>query len=270
MKTVKSSQPSEIQIRTAMLEAAEAAAKETLPLFRSPLTVDNKLESGFDPVTKADRDTEKVIREVLASHFPEHSIFGEELENKETDSSFSWIIDPIDGTRAYISGLPVWGTLIGLTNSNSAIAGLMSQPFTGEIFMSVGGKSEYIREGKSSPLVARNTTQLANALLYTTTPELFTTKPERAAYEAVEGKVRLARYGCDCYAYALLAMGQIDLVIEAGLNSYDIAALIPIIENAGGVISTWDGKGAEDGGSVIAAATPQLRDAALEIMNEHL
>lgn len=258
-------------LRQCLLDASAAAASKTLPLFRSALTVDNKLSTGFDPVTQADRDAETAIRAVISGYFPDHAITGEEHpdRNANNGSPYRWIIDPVDGTRAFMSGLPVWGTLIGLTKNGHALAGLMSQPFTGETFIAIDGGSDLIKDKVHTALKARRTTALDQAIMFTTTPQLFATRAQRAAFDAVESQVQLSRYGCDCYAYALLAAGHIDLVIEPRMNSYDIAALIPLIENAGGVVGTWGGSRAEDGGNIIAAATPQLRDAALEIMARH-
>ncbi len=253
-----------------MIEAAKQAAEKTLPLFRSKIIIENKLSSGFDPVTQADKEAEEAIRAIIENNFPNHSIFGEELEDKIANSSYSWIIDPIDGTRAFISGLPVWGTLIGLFEGDKAIAGLMSQPHIGEIFLAQNNITKFFHNGTSTIIRSRETKFLQDAIMFTTTPALFSTIEQKRAYEAVEKRVKLARYGVDCYAYALLAMGQIDLVIEAGLKSCDIAPLIAIIEGAGGVISTWEKENAKMGGNIIAAATPQLRDEALEILHEYL
>lgn len=260
------------QLRECLLQAAQEAAAITLPLFRSELKVDNKLGQGFDPVTEADRQAEITIRTVVAQYFPDHAITGEEQPEKlaQNNSPYRWIIDPVDGTRAFMSGLPVWGTLIGVTHNDRAIAGLMSQPFTGETYLSVGGNSELLHNDKSTSLKVRATTDLASATMFTVTPALFSKPDQRQAFDAVEEKVQLSRYGCDCYAYALLAAGHIDLIIEPAMNTYDIAALVPIIENAGGVVSTWTGNRAEQGGNIIAAATPELRDAALEVMAKHL
>ncbi|MCF6343497.1 MAG: inositol monophosphatase family protein [Devosiaceae bacterium] len=253
-----------------MLEATKAASKITLPLFRSSLVIENKLKQGFDPVTKADRDAEQKIREVIERAYPSHSIFGEELDDKITNNPYAWVIDPIDGTRAFISGLPTWGTLIGLLDDKTAIAGLMSQPFTGEIFIATGKKAEYIYQGKITPLISSTTKNLSEAIMFTTTPALFAKPTQRAAYDEIEGKVRLARYGVDCYAYALLAMGQIDLIIEPDLKQCDIAPLIAIIENSGAVVSTWNKKSAHNGGNIIAAATPELLNEALDILDRYL
>lgn len=241
---------------------AERAGQETLPRFRMPAAIDNKLASGFDPVTEADRAAERAIRALIAEEFPEHGLLGEEFGPERADSSHVWVIDPIDGTRAFISGLPLWGTLVGLTVEGDAVAGMMSQPFTGELFYANEEGAHYEGPGGPRRLSARRTTDLSEATLCTTTPALFD-GPRRALYDQVEAAVRLPRYGTDCYAYAMVAAGQVDLVIECGLQPYDIVALIPIIERAGGVITTWDGGPAEKGGDIVAAATPELHKAAL-------
>lgn len=245
-----------------MRRLAAAAAAETLPRFRRGGDVGNKGETGFDPVTEADREAERAIRAVLRKAFPDHGILGEEWGAENTGGRFVWVVDPIDGTRAFISGLPLWGTLVGLTDNGDAVAGMMSQPFTGELFFTTGAESRFEGPGGPKVLQTRGTTKLAEATLCTTTPALFQ-GAARAAYDALEGQVRLARYGTDCYAYCMLAAGNVDLVVEAGLQPYDVVALIPIVENAGGVMTGWDGGPAETGGSIVAAATPSLHRAAL-------
>ena len=244
-------------------ELAGAAAAQTLPRFRQAHEVSNKLEGGFDPVTEADREAERAIRSLIEARFPEHGIVGEEFGVTNPDSERIWVIDPIDGTRAFISGLPLWGTLVGLTERGKAVAGMMSQPFTGETFLADAGGATYDGPGGPRRLRTRATTRLADATLCTTTPALFT-GAKRAAYDRLESKVRLARYGTDCYAYCMLAAGHIDLVVEIGLQPYDIVALIPIIEQAGGVVTASDGGPAEKGGEIVAAANAELHAAALE------
>ena len=244
---------------------AVAAAAETLPRFRQPHKIANKVEGGFDPVTEGDREAERAIRGIIEAEFPGHGLLGEEFGAKHLPNRHSWVIDPIDGTRAFISGLPLWGTLVGLLEDDDAVAGMMSQPFTGELFHAVDGKAHYEGPGGPRLLATRDTTDLADATLCTTTPSLFP-DGERARYDRVEKAVRLARYGTDCYAYCMLAAGQIDLVVETGLQPYDIVALVPIIEAAGGVITTLDGGPAEQGGFVVAAATAQLHAAALDML----
>lgn len=257
-------------VRATLLKAAKSAAQQTLPLFRSNLAVDNKLADGFDPVTAADQNAEDAIREMITKDFPDHGIIGEERANKNTDSDFAWIIDPVDGTRAFVSGLPVWGTLIGVTYKGFGFAGLMSQPFTGETYLAINGTSELHHRDTVTQLSVRDTADIEQAIMFTTTPALFDTPESRAAFDAVDQQVQLTRFGCDCYAYALLAAGHIDLIIEPRMNTYDIAALVPLIENAGGTVSTWSGERAEQGGDIIAAATPELRDKALKLMRQHI
>ncbi|WP_338721023.1 inositol monophosphatase family protein [Devosia sp. XK-2] len=253
------------QVETILRAAGAAAAAHTLPLFRTPIAIDNKLDAGFDPVTEADKGAETVIRAIIADAFPDHAIIGEEW-GTTGQSRYSWIIDPVDGTRAFISGAPVWGTLIGFAIDQVAVAGLMSQPFIGEEFLAVPGRSTYRRGELLRTNLASGQTELAAARVFTTTPNLF--KGEHwNKWLAVENATRLQRFGMDCYGYALLAAGQADLVIEPYLNTYDIAALVPIIREAGGAIACWDGSEPTTGGNVVAAATPELLDQALELVN---
>lgn len=250
-------------------ELAKVAAAETLPRFRQFNEIDNKYSVGFDPVTEADRAAERAIRAVINRTFPEHGILGEEYGPENIDRSHVWVIDPVDGTRAFISGLPVWGTLVGLTVDGDARAGMMSQPFTGELFYSDGRGSFLQRDGSGEAprrLAVRKNTSLADATMFTTTPAMFK-GALRQGFDRLEQSVRLSRYGVDCYAFAMLAAGSVDLVVEAGLQPYDIVALIPIIEQAGGVIARRDGGPAEQAGDIVAAASPQLLDAALELLN---
>jgi histidinol phosphatase-like enzyme (inositol monophosphatase family) len=251
---------------------AAAAERETLPRFRRYGDVLNKLEGGFDPVTEADREAEQAIRALIRAEHPGHGILGEEFGSENVTSDHVWVIDPIDGTRSFISGIPLWGTLVGLTERGNAVAGMMAQPFIGELFYATGGEAWYEgpprgQHGKGKPqrLSTRKTTSLAEATLCTTTPALFH-GDRRAAYDQLEEAVRLARYGTDCYAYVMLAAGNIDLVVEVGLQPYDIVALIPIIEAAGGMVTEWSGGPAEEGGGIIAAATPELHAAAMEAL----
>lgn len=247
-------------------EVARAAAAETLPRFRQFNEIDNKYTSGFDPVTEADRAAERAIRAVIGREFPEHGILGEEYGPENIDRSHVWVIDPVDGTRAFISGLPVWGTLVGLTVDGDAKAGMMSQPFTGELFYSDGDGAYLARDGVEQRLSVRSQAKLEDATMFTTTPALF--KGElRKGFDRLESSVRLSRYGVDCYAFAMLAGGFADIVVEAGLQPYDIVALIPIIEQAGGVVTQPDGGPAEKGGDIVAAASVELHQAALELIN---
>lgn len=248
-----------------MHRLAAVVARETLPRFRQAGLVSNKLAEGFDPVTEADRETENAIRELIRAEFPDHGILGEEFGAEGAENRFVWVVDPIDGTRSFISGIPLWGALVGLTQQSDAIAGMMVQPFIGELFYATGEGAYYKGPHGAGPLSVRATKTLADATLCTTTPAIFD-PVQRAAFERVEQQVRLSRYGTDCYAYCMLAAGQIDLVVEAGLQPYDIVALIPIIEQAGGVVTDWTGGPAERGGAIVAAATAELHAQTLAIL----
>ncbi len=250
-------------------EMCDAAAKESLKYFRQPLDIDNKFagqNKGFDPVTVADKAAEKAIRALISERFPDHGILGEEygLENEGAD--YCWIIDPIDGTRSYISGVPLWGTLIGLYHKGKPIAGVMHQPFTDERYLSDGEISVLIHQGSRSRLLTRNTKLLSEATLLTTSPKLFEADAIEA-YQRVEDSCKLVRYGTDCYSYALVASGQVELVVESQLFIYDIAALIPIVENAGGVITDWQGGSAANGGKVLACANAAIHAQAMDLLN---
>lgn len=257
-----------MQIDAAFLrEIAAAAAAETLPRFRQKNHVSNKVESGFDPVTEADREAERAIRTLISARFPEHGIIGEELGALNPESRHVWVIDPVDGTRAFITGLPVWGTLAGLLVDGDAVAGMMAQPFTRELFYANGEGAFYEGPERSHPMRVSDTASLGQASLFTTSPHLFGPR-ERCVLDRLEAAVQLTRYGCDCYAFAMLAAGHVDMVIEAGLQSYDIVALIPLIEQAGGIITRWDGGPAESGGNILAAANENLWRQALEVIQE--
>jgi histidinol phosphatase-like enzyme (inositol monophosphatase family) len=255
-------------VRDTLLAAADAAAVPTLAGFRTALAVDNKWAVGFDPVTDADRDAETAVRKLIGERFPAHGIIGEEWDAKTSSGDFDWIVDPIDGTRAFISGVPVWGTLIGLMHKGKAIAGLMAQPFTGETWIAVGGDGEFHHGGKARPLKTSGITELAKAKMTATSPELFN-RPGRdlsAPWGRIAAATLQTRWGLDCYGYCLLALGSIDLVVEAGLKDVDIAPLVPIIEAAGGVVTTWTGDVPEKGGNIVAAATAELHRGAMKVL----
>lgn len=250
---------------------ADAAAAAILPHFRTGLGADNKAATGFDPVTVADRASEQAMRDILAARRPGDGICGEEFPPVDSRSGLTWVLDPIDGTRAFICGAPIWGVLIALTDADARpLYGLIAQPWTGERFEGwtlPGARAAEARSARGSvPMAVRRGTALAGATLMTTFPEIGT-DDERAAFGRVARCVRLVRYGMDCYAYALLAHGQIDLVIEAGLQRYDVAAPIAVIEAAGGIVTDWQGGRADLGGRVIAAATPELHAEALALLN---
>ncbi|WP_209424935.1 histidinol-phosphatase [Pararhodobacter sp. SW119] len=245
---------------------ADIARPVTLQFFRSTdLDVSSKNALHFDPVTAADRAAEAAIRSALAERRPQDAVLGEEQGLTPGTSGLTWIIDPIDGTRGYLSGTPTWGVLIALADTEGPMLGLIDQPYIGERFW--GGLGEAACEGPHgrSRLVTRRPRPLEQAVLYTTFPEIGT-DAERAAFERVRDRVRLVRYGMDCYAYALLAAGQIDLVIEAGLHVYDIAAPLAVIEAAGGIVTDWHGGPAHAGGQVLAAANREIHAEALALL----
>lgn len=246
---------------------ADAAGAAILPYFRQAgLGAQNKDAAGFDPVTEADRAAEQAMRAVLARHRPADGIWGEEFGRSAGASGRQWVLDPIDGTRGFIAGTPTWGVLIALAGADGApVLGVIDQPYTGERFTGAPGRAEMTGPRGPVPLATRATADLGQALLFTTFPEIGSAA-ERAGFEAVAARTRLVRYGMDCYAYALLAAGQIDLVIEAGLNPYDIQAPIAVIEAAGGIVTDWRGGPAHRGGRVLAAANGALHRAALEIL----
>lgn len=245
-----------------MRRIAAIAARETLARFRLPGLVANKVTGSFDPVTEADRETEKALRALIKAEFPDHGILGEEFGSEGAGARHVWVVDPIDGTRSFISGIPLWGTLVGLTVDGDAVAGMMAQPFIGELFYATGDGANYEGPHGKVRLSTRSTKSLSEATLCTTTPAIF--EPHRrGSFDRLERQVRLSRYGTDCYAYCMLAAGQIDLVVESGLLPYDIVALIPIIEQAGGVVTDWDGGPAESGGGIVAAANGTLHAMAL-------
>lgn len=245
---------------------ADAARTQTLRHFRVPgLTAETKLATGFDPVTVADRAAEAAIRDILAAERPEDAILGEEYGPSPGTSGLQWVLDPIDGTRAYISGTTTWGVLIALADADGPFLGVIDQPYMQERFIGGLGVAELRGPRGTVALQSRDTTVLDQAILFSTFPEIGTTE-ERAAFQSVSQACKLTRYGMDCYAYALLAAGHIDLVMEAGLNSYDICAPIAVIEAAGGIVTDWQGGPAHDGGQVLAAANVPLHDAALKML----
>jgi histidinol phosphatase-like enzyme (inositol monophosphatase family) len=253
-------------------QLADASGPVILPLFRRRMKIENKAGPGaFDPVTAADKAAEKAIRKIISARFPDHAVIGEEFADTHPTQPqpLTWIIDPIDGTRAFVSGLPLWGTLIGLMNGPVPVVGLMDQPYTRERFWGTK-KGAFSRDavGKVRRIRTRRCTGLSDAVLMSTAPELFQPGAERRRFESVSKSVRMTRYGGDCYAYCMLAAGHIDLVVEAGLKIFDIVPLIPIIEAAGGVVSDWNGGPATSGGRVIAAGDALVHAAALEFLRD--
>ena len=253
---------------TSFVDKLAAVSGETImPFFRSALTVENKKAGGFDPVTAADRAAEEAMRSLIRKAFPEHGILGEEYGSERSDAEYVWVLDPIDGTKSFISGMVAWGTLIGLMRFGEPVYGMMHQPFTRERFSGDSGAALYRGPTGNRNLNVRACTGLDDALLFTTSP-LLMQEADRARFRKVEDKVKLSRYGGDCYAYCMLAAGQIDLIIETELKPHDVVPLIPIILGAGGIITTWENGPAQAGGRVVVAGDKRVHQAALDILNQ--
>jgi histidinol phosphatase-like enzyme (inositol monophosphatase family) len=234
--------------------------------FRTSLDVRSKSAHDYDPVTEADRNIEIYLRKKIHQQYPNHGIIGEEQGVKK-GTRYTWVIDPIDGTRGFISGSPMWGSLLGLMENKRPVLGLMHQPFIRETFYA-SSAGAWWKEGKNiSRLKSRNTAEIGDTILYCTHPSMFSSKKELKAFNLVEKQCRYSRYGADCYGYCLLAAGYVDIVIEAGLKAYDIVPLIPIIKASGGVITDWQGKQPLKGGRVIAAANKKLHRQAISLLN---
>ncbi len=248
-------------------ELATVSGETIRPFFRSALSVENKSRSGgFDPVTAADRAAEAAMRALIKRTFPEHGVLGEEFGADHSDAEYVWVLDPIDGTKSFISGMPMWGTLIALTRRGEPIYGIMHQPFTREHFTGDGKGARYRGPAGERDLRVRNCAALDNAILFTTSP-LLMNEADRERFRRVENAVRLSRYGGDCYAYCVLAAGHVDLVIETELKPHDVLALIPIIEGAGGIITTWENEPAHNGGRIVAAGDKRVHAQAMKLLN---
>lgn len=250
---------------------ADAAGAAALPHFRKPgLDTGNKAGGGgFDPVTEADRAAEAAMRAILTAERPDDGILGEEEARTEGRSGLTWVLDPIDGTRAFIAGLPTWGVLIALDDGAAGRIGVIDQPHVGERFVGVNRTDAIAawieKAGQRSSLKARPCAGIEDALMLTTAPEIFA-PGEREAFEMVRARTRLTRYGTDSYGYAMVAAGQADLVIESGLEAYDIAAPAAVVRAAGGIVTDWKGGDPRWGGRVIAAGDARTHEAALQIL----
>ena len=240
-----------------------------LQWFRNPLVADDKGgDLGWDPVTEADRSVEALLRERIGSRWPDHQIVGEEHGTTGADDRIRWMIDPIDGTKAFVTGVPAWGILVGLVVDGVAVGGWAHQPYLDETYAAVDGVGAFTHHGERRPLRTSGVTELARATMYTTHPSMFALPEDWPRFERLAGAVRMQRYGGDCMSYCLLALGHIDLVVESHLQPYDIVPLIAIVEAAGGVITDGAGRSPLHGGFVVAAATPELHQQALALYNQ--
>jgi len=237
-----------------LIELNAAAAGAILPLFRGDHGLENKFQHGFDPVTEADKGAERAIRALITARYPDHGVIGEEYGEDRPDAEFVWVLDPVDGTRAFIAGLPLWTTLIGLRHQGRPVLGSIGQPFLGELYLGHAGGSRLISGGTSRALKVRACPKLTDALIATTDPEGCFSGAELGAWTQVRAAARLARLGCDAYAYAMVAAGTMDLVVEAGLKSWDIESAIPLLEGAGGLVTDWRGQPVGQHGGQVALA----------------
>ncbi len=249
--------------------AAVAAGAVILPHFRVALHVEDKSRDGtYDPVTVADRAAEEAIRAQIARAYPSHGIRGEEFGFRKGASNYTWVIDPIDGTRSFILGQLHWATLLALHDGAQVVVGVVHQPYVGESFVArAGGNAEWRRGAERRTLKTRRCPTVADAVVASTDPKMFTTAEQVAAFRRVADGARFTRWGGDCYAYCMLAMGLIDIVLESSLQAYDIQALIPIVEAAGGAITTWTGAPCDEGGAVVACGDPMLHAQVLNLLS---
>jgi len=246
---------------------ADAARAQSLPHFREGAAIDAKPGLRFDPVTDADRNAERAIRNLIAATFPAHGIIGEEFGSERSEAEWRWVVDPIDGTRAFICGAPTWTTLIALERRERPVIGVIDQPFTDERWIGCGGRTIYRRAGLQRSCRTSRVAAPKDARISTTDPRwtAYFAPEEAAAFGELCEKARLARFGFDAHGYGLLALGEIDLIVEAGLKHYDYAALIPVIEGAGGVVTGWRGEAVGGGRArIVAAASRDLHAAAVE------
>ena len=248
---------------------ADAARDVILPFFRAAgLADENKQVGGYDPVTQADRASEQAMRAILARERPDDAILGEEFGPKQGSSGLTWVLDPIDGTRGFVSGTPTWGVLIAVSDANGPFYGLIDQPYIAERFEGRPDGAKLIGPHGTRALRCIAPRPLSQAIVFTTFPEVGEAA-DRAGFNAVAEQCKLTRYGMDCYAYALVASGQVDLVIEAGLQPYDICAPIAVVQAAGGIVTDWQGGPAHHGGRALAAANAEVHAAALAILKAH-
>ncbi len=251
---------------------AEAARGETLPRFRNAAAVVNKAGTDFDPVTDADREAERVMAEMAAAAYPGHGFVGEEFGERPGKEAFRWIVDPVDGTRAFVCGAASWATLIALEKDGAPVLGIIDQPYTDERWIGVGGETQFARGGETAPARTSGLKDLSRARISTTDPRVdgYMKSAEADAFSRLAAATRIARFSLDAYAYGLLAIGELDIVAETSLQLYDYAALRPVVEGAGGVMTNWRGApvGSDGDGEVLAAATPELHAAALAVLSD--
>lgn len=246
---------------------ADAGGAVIRPYFRKRIEVAHKQgRHAFDPVTDADRGAERAIRDLIAKERPDDGILGEEFGETPGKNSFRWVLDPLDGTRAFITGRHEWGQLIALEEGGKPVLGILDQPVLGERFIGVNGAAHLVQAGRATPLKTRGCARVAEAILCATDPSVYFSQAQQTAFARVKEKARLTRYGGDCYLFAALALGFVDLVIEAGFNAWDVAALVPLVEGAGGVMTSWDGGSVLPGKTILAAGDKRLHAEAMALL----
>jgi myo-inositol-1(or 4)-monophosphatase len=245
---------------------ANASAAEILPYFRRNTAVDVKVGDVWDPVTEGDRAGERIIRKMIEQRYPDHGILGEEFGIKEARSPFTWVLDPVDGTRSFVCGMPTWATLIGLSYEGRPALGLMNQPVVGDMFYGSPEGAWHDYRGTTSHIAVRKGIPLSRASIGTTAPELYRSAENQQRFQALKARAQLTRYGGDAYFFCMMASGHIDIAMDCGLQPYDITPLLPIVTGAGGCAAEWTGGDLAKGGNVITAGSRELLDEAMAIM----
>ncbi len=246
---------------------ADASGAVIRPFFRQPIAVAHKQgEHAFDPVTEADKGAERALRELIGSERPDDAILGEEYGETKGTSPYRWVLDPVDGTRAFITGRHEWGSLIALEKNGAPVLGILDQPVLGERFVGVNGEARLIQDGKSRALKTRACPSLSDAILCATDPSSYFSPAQLGAFSRVQEKTRMTRYGGDCYLFAALALGFVDLIIEAGFHAWDAAALIPLVQGAGGLMTSWDGGSCASGKTILAAGDARVHAQAMKLL----
>jgi myo-inositol-1(or 4)-monophosphatase len=246
---------------------ADASGAVIRPYFRQRIEVIHKPgRAPFDPVTEADKGGERAIRAIIARERPDDGILGEEYGETQGNNSLRWVLDPVDGTRAFITGRHEWGSLIALEENGIPVLGIIDQPVLGERFIGVHGRSVLVEGDKRTPLKVRDCAELKDAILCATDPGQYFSPDQQQAFARAQSVVRMTRYGGDCYLFAALALGFIDIIIEANFNRWDVAALIPLVEGAGGIITSWDGGHCRDGKTILACGDRRVHEEAIKLL----
>jgi len=246
---------------------ADASGAVIRPFFRQRIEVVHKPGMrAFDPVTEADKGGERAIRAIITRERPDDGILGEEYGETPGKSGFRWVLDPVDGTRAFITGRHEWGSLIALEENEIPVLGILDQPVLGERYIGVHGRSVLVEGDKRTALKVRECAGLKDAILCATDPSAYFSTDQQAAFERVKAVARMTRYSGDCYLFAALALGFIDIIIEAGFNRWDVAALIPLIEGAGGIMTSWDGEHCRDGKTILACGDKRVHEEAIKLL----